>query len=65
MYCLDDLMDFITNALFALKGMDSTDSENVKKLRLNKLILLDDQNDGTNWLIIKSKRRYLKTCRVL
>ena len=59
---LDDLMDF-TDAFLVLKGMGGTDSEDVKKLRRDKVILLDDSNGGADWLIKNLNDSYIENLK--
>ena len=59
---LDDLMDF-TDAFLVLKGMGDTDSEDIKKLRHDKVILLDDSNGGADWLIKNLNDSYIENLK--
>ena len=59
---LDDLMDF-TDAFLVLKGMGGTDSEDIKKLRNNKVIVLDDPNGSADWLIKNLNDSYIENLK--
>ena len=59
---LDDLMDF-TDAFLVLRGMGGTDEEDVKNLRKNKVILIDDTNGSADWLIKNLNDTYIENLK--
>ena len=58
---LDDMQDF-TDAILLLTGMGGTDSEDVKKLRRDKVIMLDE-GGGAQWLIKNINDKYVENIK--
>ena len=58
---LDDMQDF-TDAFLLLTGMGGTDSEDVKKLRRDKVIMLDE-GGGAQWLIKNINDKYVENIK--
>jgi len=58
---LDDLMDF-TDAFLILRNMHGTDEEDIKKLRKDKTILLDDDGEAS-WLIKSVNDTYVENVK--
>lgn len=59
---LDDLQDF-TDAFLVLKGMGGTDDEDAKDLRRRKIISLDGDGAGAEWLIKKVDDAYVENVK--
>ena len=59
---LDDLQDF-TDAFLVLKGMGGTDDEDAKDLRRRKIISLDGDGAGAEWLIKKVDDAYVENLK--
>lgn len=59
---LDDMEDF-TDAFLVLRGMGGTDEEDVKNLRKNKVILIDDSNGSADWLIKNLNDTYIENLK--
>lgn len=59
---LDDLADF-TDAFLVLKGMGGTDDEDAKDLRRRKIISLDGDGAGAEWLIKKVDDAYVENLK--
>jgi len=60
-FTLDDMEDF-TDAFLVLKGMGGTNSEDVKELRKNKVISLDD-GGSAEWLIKNLNADYIESVK--
>ena len=58
---LDDMEDF-TDAFLVLKGMGGTNTDDVKELRRNKVISLDD-GGGAEWLIKNLNDTYIENVK--
>ena len=58
---LDDLMDF-TDCYLILKGMGGTNAEDIKELRKNKVITLDD-GGAAEWLIKNLNDAYIENVK--
>lgn len=59
---LDDLADF-TDAFLVLKGMGGTDDEDAKDLRRRKIISLDGDGAGAEWLIKNVNDTYVENVK--
>lgn len=60
-FTLDDMEDF-TDAFLVLKGMGGTNEEDVKELRKNKVISLDD-GGSAEWLIKNLNADYIESVK--
>lgn len=59
---LDDLQDF-TDAFLVLKGMGGTDDDDAKDLRRRKIISLDGDGAGAEWLIKNINDTYVENVK--
>ncbi len=59
---LDDLMDF-TDAFLVIRGMSGTDDEDVKRMRLNKVLEFDDTSGSAEWLIKNLNDAYIENLK--
>ena len=59
---LDDLMDF-TDAYLVLRGMGGTDEEDVRRMRLNKVLEFDDTSGSAEWLIKNLNDAYIENLK--
>lgn len=59
---LDDLMDF-TDAFLVLKGFSGTDDEDVKKMRRDKVLMIDDSTGSADWLIKNLNDAYIENLK--
>ena len=59
---LDDMEDF-TDAFLLLTGMGGTNPDDVKKMRRDKVILLDDAESSAEWLIKNINDTYVENLK--
>lgn len=59
---LDDMQDF-TDAFLVLKGMSGTTDEDIRNVRHNKVILIDDATGDATWLIKNLNDTYIENLK--
>lgn len=59
---LDDLMDF-TDAFLLIREMGGTDDEDIRRMRLNKVLEFDDPTGSAEWLIKNLNDSYIENLK--
>ena len=59
---LDDLMDF-TDAFLVIRGMGGTNEDDVRRMRLNKVLEFDDTSGSAEWLIKNLNDSYIENLK--